>query len=192
MGRLLLDSEREPAKVSRVTESMGPDSNEVLLVRPRYLGTMAYPIHGPKTELLCITPCAIDLRTGALTLVFTSTRDPERTSKVDVAVATGSTVLRHELGKEKPYSAAYVGGLLSTFGGAGLTVLGAATLGLGLADAGKIDKDGNVSDPSIFVAAGAVIGTAGLTALITGIVLMATNRPEKRPGATTTFRLQTP
>jgi hypothetical protein len=189
-GRLLIDNEHEPAKVSRVTETLsgGPTANSS--------GETNMPVvvdgfwtQQQKSELLCITPCAIDLKIGAHTLVFNSMDDPERASTADVRVSRGTTVVRHALGHEKPYSGAYVGGLMATLGGSGLTLMGSLALAIGLSGKPTVDEDGQTSDPRSFVAFGAVLGTVGVAALVTGILLMTSNRPEKRPGATTTFRV---
>jgi hypothetical protein len=189
-GRLLLENEHEPAKVSRVTETLSGvpmpnpsgETNAVQVVE-------GYWTQQQKTELLCITPCAIDLRIGAHTLVFNSMNDPERASTADVRVSRGTTVVRHELGHEKPYSGAYVGGAMAVLGGSGLTLMGGLATTIGLVAKPTVDDEGNRSDPRAFVAFGAVLGTVGIAALVTGILLMTSNRPEKRPGATTTFRV---
>src|SRR5689334_16230811 len=85
-GRLLLETVDEPAKVERVTERTEP---------PNGMGT-----YGVKTELVCITPCAVDGPTGAVSLVFTSLEDPTKKGTADVRVARGTTVVRHHLGVE--------------------------------------------------------------------------------------------
>lgn len=188
-GRLLIDNEREPAKVSRVIDTIAVDP----LASPRRrtsvadLNAAAYPSYGQRTELLCITPCAVDLASGAHTLVFTSMSDPEKTSSADVPVSRGTTVVRHDLGAQKPYTGAYVGGAALTLAGGGLTLIGGLSLAVGLTADPTVDKDGNVSSPKDFAVFGGVVGTVGLAALVTGILLMTSNRPEKRPGSTTTF-----
>jgi hypothetical protein len=179
MGRLLIDSGREPAKVARVIEA-GPVRQQELAVNR--LPVQTYSISTLKTELLCITPCAVDLRTGAHTLQLTSTREPERTSTADVAVARGTTVVRHELGSERRSSNAYATGVHALFVGTGLTLMG----GLSMLRA-STHEDPDALKP--FVTLGAVIGTVGIGAVVTGIILMSGNRPAKRPGATTTFAL---
>lgn len=151
---------------------------------------MGYPGVQQKTELLCITPCAVDLKTGAQTLVFTSTKEPTKTSSADVAVPRGTTVVRHELGHDKPVSGGYVGGALLVVPGIGLTLMGGLVLALGLTSDPKFDETGRqLNNPKTFATVGAVVSTVGLAALATAIILMVSNQPEKRPGATTTFRV---
>jgi hypothetical protein len=187
LGRLLIDNEREPAKVSRITETFeglpttAPDVHTTTV-------QVGPSTHQQKSELLCITPCAADLSIGAHTLVFTSMNDPQKTSTADVRVPRGTTVVRHDLGYVKPYSGAYVGGVMAVFSGSGLTLIGSLALTAGLVAKPTVDDEGSRSNPS-FVAFGAVLGTVGIAALVSGILLMTSNRPEKRPGATTTFRV---
>ena len=192
MGRLIIASEGEPTKVARVTETVEGNAADTH-VTPHALeftlpasGTTG---HARRTELLCIAPCAVDLRVGAQSLVFTSIRDPQRTSTADVAVPRGTTVVRHQLGIERSYSVPYFAGVMSAFGGAGLTVMGSLALTVGLTATPTIDEQGNKSDGKDFVVFGGILGGVGLAALVTGIVLMTQNRPEKGPGATTTFRV---
>lgn len=182
-GRLLIDSDGEPAKVARVTERIEPPAGVPVVVAKG-----ASTPYGVKSELLCMTPCAADLRTGATTLVFTSLRDPARKSTVDVAVPRGTTVVRHRIGTETPWAPGYFGGALFTLLGGGLTLMGGVALGVGLTASPTVDREGRTHDPKEIAVAGAVIGTVGLAALIGGIALMTSNRPVKQEGATTTFR----
>lgn len=182
IGRVLIDTDGEPAKVARVVES-GPVRQQELRVQ-RGLPVQTYPVTQRKTELLCITPCAVDLKTGAHTLQLTSTRAPERTSTADVAVPRGTTVVRHALGSERRLTSAYSGGVQALFVGTPLTLMGGLmVLGASL-DETLADNPGGARTFNII---GAVVGGVGVVALVAGAILMAGNRPEKRPGATTTF-----
>jgi hypothetical protein len=190
LGRLLIENEHEPAKVSRITETLsGVPITPAGQTNPVQVDVESHSTPQQKSVLLCITPCAADLSIGAHTLVFASMNDPQKTSTADVRVPRGTTVVRHDLGYVKPYSGAYVGGLIAVLSGSGLALIGGLGLTVGLVAKPTVDDDGNKSDPRGFVAFGAVLGTVGIAALVSGILLMTSNRPEKRPGATTTFRV---
>jgi hypothetical protein len=114
---------------------------------------------------------------------------PDHTSSGTIPVPRGTVVVRHALGHEKPVSTPYAAGFASVLGGTGLTVIGALGLTAGLVSEGSVDEQGRPIDNSGFVAFGGVLGGVGVAALVTGIVMMVANQPERRPGATTTFLL---
>ncbi len=162
-GRVLFATEGEPAVVARVTNGS------------------AAP--------LCITPCAADLRIGAHALTFTSLTKSDHTSSDTIAVPRGTVVMRYALGYEKPVSMPYAAGVASALAGTGLTVIGSLGLTAGLVSKGSVDEQGRPIDNSGFVTFGGVLGGVGVAALVTGIVMMVANQPERRPGTTTTFLL---
>jgi hypothetical protein len=153
-GRLLIDNHGETAKVARVNES-------------------------GNAEVVCITPCAIDANVGAQTFVFTSLRDEERTSRADVTIVRGTSVVRHALGRETPPTTAFGAGWWVVYTGTVLTAVGGLFLAQGLAGDPRSESSTTI---------GAVAGTAGIAALVSGILLLTSGRPAKQPGATTTFQ----
>lgn len=182
-GRLLLAADT-PAKVSRVTEEW--DGNPW---RTDDRGHYYRVQDGRKTQLLCLTPCAVDLPTGAHALVFTSLRDPERTSTTEVAVPQGTTVVRHAIGTDQPNTSAYLGGEAAVTGGIVLLITGGLLLGVG----SSLDStNGQSSAKDTLTATGAILGGVGVVALAIGIVRMVKYQPQHSAGATTTFRVASP
>ena len=189
-GRVLIDTGQERARVMRVTETLEGTLTGHSPAEANAHAGMAYGGILQKAEMLCITPCAVDLGTGVQTLLFTSTSEATKTSTADVAVARGTTVVRHALGSEKPWTWAYIGGGMLGVFGTFLTLTGAMMLGSGLEMEPKFDEAGKqTNDPQAHVTAGVVVGATGIAALVSGVVLMIATRPTKRPGATTTFRV---
>jgi hypothetical protein len=185
-GRLIVDANGERATVSRVVERVEPPT-----VRPMGASGAIRDLQGAKTELLCITPCALDLPRGAHTLVFTSKADSSRTSSVDVGVSRGTAVVRHAIGERR-------------FGSAGLVIGGVMMLGLGAAlaflgtplaiDAATSeptrDAQGQITnDPRRLLPLGLVLAGAGVALGATGGIFLALSRGELQSGTTTQFRV---
>lgn len=192
-GRVFVDVAGDEAKVSRVVDTTtvftDPDHPEWQLHHGHAVG-------GPsptsrRSELLCISPCILDLRQGAHTLVFASTRDETRASSGDIVVSSQPIGVRHTLGREKPASSGYLGGAMLTLLGGGLTLIGGAATIVGLvAKRPEDDPSGKTKgDPSVFLGIGLVSLGIGLVTGTTGILLMSNNRPEHQPGATTQWTL---
>jgi hypothetical protein len=183
-GRLLLDVVGEKAKVARVVTTVEP-SYPVL---PR--GSWRYGKVGEQrvTELLCITPCALDLRQGAHTLVFTSLTDDTRTSSADVISSSEPSAVRHALGQSKPISSQYAGGLLLTILGGGFTTMGALATTVGAIGTSQGNQPAN-GDPKAFLAVGLAMLGIGLAFGTTGILMASGDRPVDQPGSTTQWAL---
>lgn len=181
-GRLIVDAAGEQAKVSRVTEIL-----EVHVVAGRIpltpkRGTIGFV---RKTELLCISPCILDLRQGAHTLVFEAQDDPARTSTADVVVTARPSVVRHALGEEKPATLGYVGGFFSVFMGGGFVLGGAMMTGISAfaAESDRFDSRRNASRGT-FLAVGLVALGVGAVLTTMGVIVMQNNRPEHQDGST--------
>src|SRR5690606_23824396 len=122
------DADGEPAKVSRIVATMNFEGQR----HARLDGTTS--LAPPRAEEpLCITPCAVDLRHGVHSFVFTSTRDPMRSSTSDVVLPSNAstTFVRHAVGREGHVTPGYVGGAMLGLFGAGLTLFGGAVTGIG-------------------------------------------------------------
>ena len=178
MGRLTVDVDGGPAKVARVI------SEEVGDPHMSTQGGGAQAFTHRKTELLCITPCAMDLRIGAHTLVFTSTSDGFRTGSGDVIVSSQPSIVRHALGREKPASGKYMSGVLLTALGAGITTIGVFATSIGGA-AELSAQNSTKGEPKTFLTAGLVVLGVGIAMGTTGIVLMSGNQAVHQPGSTT-------
>jgi hypothetical protein len=172
-GRLLVDANGEPAQVSRIvaTEEIRPrferDGRDGKIVDRHGLASTV--------EELCVTPCFVDLRQGAHTLVFTSTTDRHRTSMADVEVGPQPSVVRHAMGRRAP-GAGSVFGLSLLIAGVGLLPLGVFFTSVGVSDG-----------PNAFLPVGAVLTTLGLGGALLGAFNMDRDRAEFQPGATTQF-----
>lgn len=187
-GRVILDAEGESAWVSRVTETgtlYGPGAPYAAQQMSQN-GLQAAPLLR-REELLCVTPCAVDLRQGAHQFVFKSRVDPHRLSTADVVVTSQPVFVRHALGREAHMTGTYVGGATLLLSGIGLTILGGSLAGLGAllperADDGRpINSDGIVTAGLITLGLGVITGTIG------GL-LMGYHRPAEQSGATTQWR----
>lgn len=179
-GRVIIDADGETAKVSRVTEVQNHGGER----RAKLDGTTS--LAPPRSEeLLCITPCAIDLRQGAHTFLFTSTEDPRRSSTTDVAVSSRTTVVRHAIGKEGHVTGGYVGGAMLLLLGGGITVMGGAITTMGAVGSPTVRDDGTTFDPQTLLIPGLAVLGIGLVTGTAGYLLMAGNRPVTQPGSTT-------
>jgi hypothetical protein len=188
-ARIVLDANGEPAKVSRVTAVPNFEPK-----RTAQLNGKTSLASARMEEPLCITPCAVDMRHGLHTFVFTHTRDPLRSSTADVTVPSRgtTTIVRHAMGKEGHINGGYVGGAMLGLFGSGVTLMGATVTAFGVFGQPTTREDGTKSDPSILVVPGLVILGAGLAMLLGGGYLMSENRPVQQPGATTTWTKGSP
>lgn len=134
-------------------------------------------VHGEEVITpVCETPCSANLPLGAWTLRFTSMTNERLTSTADVEVKPWRTLVRHQLGYERPMSsAAGFGGLL--LGGVGLvgTLIGTATIAGNGATATGDDKR----------PLGGALLAIGVTVFATAWTLLHVGRGERQPGATT-------
>jgi hypothetical protein len=183
-ARVVLDAEGEQANVSRVVATMNYDGpRKARLDAPTPLAPMR------AEEPLCVTPCAVDLRHGSHTFVFTSTSNPMRSSTTDVVLPTNAstTFVRHAIGSEGHMNPSYVGGAALLLGGGGLTVMGSLMTVIGAFGKPTMQDDGTMSTPEVFLVPGLITLGAGLLMTAGGITLMAKNRPVQQRGSTTTW-----
>lgn len=195
-GRIAVDVAGERAKVARVVETVKPSQPYVFRGSASpYMAFSGSSVIGEqrRTELLCVTPCILDLRRGAHTLVFTSLRDESRTSSADVVVSAEPSAVRHALGRSRGFSGQYVGGLALALGGGGLTTMGlfATTIGLVAKPTQQEDASGRITqdDPKAFLGLGLVLLGIGLAMGTTGVILASSDRPVQQPGSTTQWSL---
>ncbi|GAC1584724.1 MAG: hypothetical protein NVS3B20_14540 [Polyangiales bacterium] len=188
-GRLLVDVASEPAKVSRVVDTVdNPDPYSNSSLRRGMPSESGMGFGYRKLELLCISPCVIDIRPGAHTLVFTSLVDPTHTSSADVVVSAQPSVVRHALGRDKGYSNTYLGGAGLALVGGGVTLMGALATTVGLVaksprddPSGRPNGDGN---PQGLLVVGLVMMGIGLALGTTGYFVAASDRPIQQQGST--------
>ncbi|CAN5378305.1 hypothetical protein BH09MYX1_BH09MYX1_18770 [soil metagenome] len=187
VGRVVLDVEGGPAEVARFLSH-----TEVTWTEAGYRHRNALPLDRRETQLLCITPCVVDLPIGAHELVFKpqggirGANDTRPSSTATVVVHGGEPmVVRHAIGNETvSYSAGYALGWVSLFAGIGLTVMGGLILGL---TAATKPSPGVPDRSSTFYTIGEVVGGIGLVLDVTGILAIVLNRPRHQEGATTVF-----
>lgn len=182
-GRVVLDADGQSAEVSRVIST-----TEVGFGAYRQRQTLQ-PLERRETQLLCITPCVVDLPLGAHELVFRAhgspdTPPPQSTATIVVHGAE-PMVVRHALGNENVvYRTGYALGFVSLFAGVGFTLMGGIVLGM----AALSKPTPSAPDrASTFYTIGAVVGGIGLTLDVTGILAIVLNRPHRQSGSTTTF-----
>jgi hypothetical protein len=180
-----VDTVGEAAKVSRVVDTLTTSD-------PTVGGRSAYrlrwglaPVELQRSELLCITPCSIDLRLGAHTLLFASLADPTRSGSADINVTTPLSAVRHSLGRSKPLSVASLTGILLAVGGGALTLVGATltTVGATAPDTSARAGGTNLDRPAV-VGAGLVTLGVGLALGVLGVVIATQNRPTEQAGST--------
>jgi hypothetical protein len=173
--RVILDANGEKATVTEVVEATST------IGTANVEGSTA-TVHGysETTKPICVAPCVADLKPGMHVLRFTSTVD-DRQSSADVQVGDRSKVVRHAMGRTEGFS-------LGNFGATMLVVLGASALGTGALIHGAEIGMGK-REPDDLKAPGAIIGSAGLGAVLIGIPLMILSRPVHQPGATTEMAL---
>jgi hypothetical protein len=183
-GRVLVDTVGEVAKVSRVVDTL-------TTADPYGAGNGAYrlrwgmaPMELQRTELLCMTPCSVDLRQGAHTLLFESLSDPTRRSSADINVTAPLSAVRHSLGRNKPLSPATLAGIMLIAGGSALTLAGATVAAVGATASNTPGPDSpGFNRPE---AIGIGLGTlgVGLVLGVIGAVVTAQHRPIEQPGST--------
>lgn len=181
-GRVVLDAVDEHAQVSRVVSRTEPVPGSYVMTWGHHSVVMGATV---QKELLCVTPCTLDLPLGLHELVFSSSGEERNASGAFVTVSGGKPmVVRHAIGYDRPYSGAYMGGAISLALGVGLTLIG----GLVLTVAGLVEpRPGALDNRGTFMAMGGVIGGLGLTLDVVGIVGLVTGRARHRDGATVTF-----
>lgn len=184
-GRVTIDVAGEPARVSRVVDTLEPSDPHLGAQAPTTSNSRRGVAYGSlrRTELLCLTPCVVDLRLGAHTLSFASTTDNTRASSSDVVVGSRPSIVRHVLGTEKPTSNAYMGGALLTAIGGSLSLFGGILTGASLARSPSQPGSGALP-------IGLVLAGIGLALGIPGVALMFSERPVHQPGATTQWLAQ--
>jgi hypothetical protein len=186
--RVVLDAEPGPAEVSRVTSETEVGATSAFGFRSyRSLPPMAQR----QTQLLCITPCVVDLPIGAHKLVFheeTADGSPGRSSSATIAVHGGPPmVVRHAIGNETiTYSAGWLLGFVGLTLGIALTATGGMMFAFGATT--KPGPGTNTNwNPNTFYAVGATVGGIGLLLDVTGILGIVLGRPHHQEGATTVF-----
>jgi len=185
-GRVVLDVPGESANVSRVTETFVTSGVAAPVVKPRFGPYMATPAVRSQ-ELICVTPCMVDLRQGAHTFVFSAKDNPDRESLANVMVTPRTTFVSHAIGKEPRYTMGYVGGWSMIILGSGMTFMGGLTTAVGAAANNRepeVMADGKTKDSSGFLVIGLVMLGVGLALGTTGVIVASNNRPEQQPGAT--------
>lgn len=183
-GRLVLDAVDERVQVARVTSTTTVEP-------PAYPSNKGWgPPATVQTELLCITPCTVDLPIGAHELLFKSSADDRNQSRALVTVSGGRPlVVRHALGYDRPYSGAYVAGAIGLVAGIGFTLIGGLVLSFAALSS---PTSGNGTARNAFLAVGGVVGGLGLTLDVVGIVGLLAGRAQHRSGATVAFPFEGP
>lgn len=136
------------------------------------------------TRPVCnVTPCVVDLRRGAHTLVFQSTTDEDRKSVLALDVKSKPMVVRHEVGSQTHHRGLRVGGTSLLTLGLTSALVGGLFAGLGAAASsrGVSSSLGEIGTPLLV---GGVLGTA------VGAGMLYFGRPEVQKGATTEFPLE--
>jgi hypothetical protein len=185
-ARVVLDAEGESAWVSRVTGTTsvnGAVTDGPGALRPKdgteRLGLLR------TDELLCVTPCAVDLRAGAHSFVFSREGEKGRQSVATVVVPSDrTTFVRHSIGHTPYFSSPYVGGAFLFLLGSGFTLLGGAATIAG-ATINGVDEKGQPVDGSAFLTIGLVTLGIGVVTGAVGLGMLLHNRPTEQPGATT-------
>lgn len=181
-GRVVIDAVGGPAKVTTVRDNpKGP------------LISFVSAEDQTKGDVLCVSPCVLDLEKGSHWLAVTSEKDPSLSSTMEVEVGSEPQVVRHRMGINKVPSESYKHGALVTAVGGGLVVLGGVATTLAFIN--NTGRETNTRPDHLPVSPGVML-VAGLTTLITGLVVggvgiaeMSADRPVEQPGNTTTWRL---
>ena len=166
-GRVILETDGEPAKVVEITGSAtawsGGYHATIVGVRP-----------------LCVTPCVVDLPYGSHPIVLRSVSDATHQSETDLEVGARAKVFRHTLGERKD------GGGLRTAGSSLLTLgVLAATTGAVLWLVGSASSSGSSS----LASNGQLLTGLGAGGILLSIPFLVAGRPTERPGATTQWNL---
>lgn len=188
-GRVVLDAEGGPAHVSRVTETQVSGSGWHARAPIAARGAETRGLAAMRSEeLLCVTPCIVDVRQGAHTFVFASPSDPLRSSAVVVPVTSGTTVVRHSIGRVPSIAPAYAGGALMVLLGGGLTLMGglATTVGaVGKEPEPRPDGTTKGASPASFLTFGLITLGIGIITGTAGYFIAASHRPVEQAGSTT-------
>lgn len=184
-GRVVLDAVEDHAQVARVISTTRIEPAGSTWTRKN-----AWPLPvAVQTELLCVTPCTVDLPLGAHELVFSSPADERNVSRAVVTVSGGPPmVVRHALGYDRPFSSGYVLGAVGLVAGIGFTLMG----GLLLTFASFSSPETLPGRHSTLMAAGGVLGGLGLTLDVLGIAALASGQARHRDGSTVVFPWQVP
>lgn len=180
-GRVILDAVDDRAQVARVVST-----TQIEPATSTWARKSAWPLPvAVQTELLCVTPCTVDLPIGAHELVFSSSGEERNQSRALVTVSGGPPmVMRHALGYDRPFSTGYILGAVSLTAGIGFTLMG----GLLLSIAGfSRAQPGAGEGRSTVMAVGGVLGGLGLTLDVLGIIGLATGQSRHRDGSTVVF-----
>ena len=180
-GRIVLDAVDDRAQVARVISTTRIEPSTTTWTRKS-----AWPLPvAVQTELLCVTPCTVDLPLGAHELVFSSSGDDRNASRAVVTVSGGRPiVVRHALGYDHPFSTGYLLGAVSLVAGIGLSVMGALVLSLAAFSSPLAQSEDR---RRTLMAVGGVLGGLGLTLDIVGIAALATGQARHRDGSTVAF-----
>lgn len=165
-GRVILDTNGEPAKVVEITGSATATSGgyhaTIVGIRP-----------------LCTTPCVVDLPYGSHPIVMRSVSNETHRSETDLDVGARAKVFRHTLGERTD------GGGLRTVGGSLLTIgVIAATTGAILWLASSASSRG-----SDLGSTGQLVTGLGAGGILLSIPFLVAGRPTERAGATTQWNL---
>lgn len=167
-GRVILDTDGEPARVVVITgaamDTSGEHSATVVGVRP-----------------LCTTPCVVDLPYGSHPLVMHSLSDSSRQSETQIEVGARAKVFRHTLGERTDGGAPRtVGSSLMTLG-----ILAVAT-GAIMWAAGSAETEGGS-----LASNGQLVTGLGAAGVLLSVPFLIAGRPTERPGSTTQWTLPT-
>ncbi|MBS2015914.1 MAG: hypothetical protein JST00_23705 [Deltaproteobacteria bacterium] len=185
-ARVILDVEGEKAWVSRVTGTTAAQGYKV--DEPIRASHEAVPSNTMRTdELLCVTPCAIDLRAGAHEFVFARPESKGHETTATIVAPSGSTtVVRHAIGRTPHYSSPYIGGAALFLLGSGFTAIGGLATGVGAAIP-STDSSGQRTGSDALLTIGVVVLAVGVVTGGIGLGMLLDNRPTEQPGATTTW-----
>jgi hypothetical protein len=165
---VVLDTPEDSAQVATVSQVTG--------TTPR-----GYAVTGEAAHNLCTTPCVVDLRPGAHTLLFT-TADPSRTDHLDIVVENAPLVVRHVI--ERTEGRSNTGTVLAALGGA--AIFGGGLLALIGSEAEN--AHGSTTGPGLKNAGLGVLVTGGVF-LVGGLVLSYFVRGRHTPAATSQWNL---
>jgi hypothetical protein len=182
-GRVVLDTVGESASVSRVT------ATQVQPIRGLEGNIPADHFAAKTHELLCITPCVVDIRQGAHTFVFTSKVNPGRSSEAEIPVTSRVMYVRHAMGTKPQHASSYANGWGLILGGVTITSVGLLTTTLGLLAEPRPGPDGRAdgTPPKTIVTLGLVMLGIGLVTGTAGVVMAHDSAPVEQAGSTATW-----
>jgi hypothetical protein len=168
-GRVILDTNGEPASVVEITSGAATAS-----------GAVTADSRGVGVRPLCTTPCVVDLPYGSHPIVLRSISDESRQSETELDVGARAKVFRHTLGERTD------GGAMRMVGASFLT-LGILAFAAGAVVWGAGSTSSHAS-PSL-VTNGEVLTGGGAGGVLLAIPFLLMGRPTERPGATTQWSL---